>query len=134
MRTLVLVIGLAVAAAGCATSETTPSAAVTTLMPDSERWFKLSWEAAPEKDGEHRRLRGYLQNTYGEAAAKVQLLAQALDNTGNVVDQKLWSVSGAVPGFGRVYYEIPKMPQADHYRVTVWSYERIQSPGGPIRW
>jgi hypothetical protein len=29
-----------------------------------------------------------------------------------------------------VYFEIPNMPKAEHYRVTVWSYERIQAPGG----
>jgi hypothetical protein len=132
MRTVALAVVLVVVATGCATSEVTPSASVTTLMPDSERWFKLSWEAVPEKDGEHLRLRGYLQNTYGEAAGKVQLLAQALDNTGNVIDQKLWWVSGVVPGFGRVYYEIPKVPKADHYRVTVWSYERIQGRDGGV--
>ena len=130
MRTLMLALVLVVAAAGCATTETTPSASVTTLMPDSERWFKLSWEVAPEKQSDQRRLRGYVENTYGEAANKVQLLGQALDNAGSVVGQRIWMVAGVVPGFGRVYYEIPGMPTADHYRVTVWSYERIQGIDG----
>src|SRR5947199_3742140 len=76
MRAMVRALVLAVMAAGCATVETTPSASVTTLMPDSERWFKLSWEAVPEKNGDQRRLRGYVVNTYGEAAARVQLLAR----------------------------------------------------------
>jgi len=35
-----------------------------------------------------------------------------------------------VPGFGRSYYEIPGLPAADHYRVTVWSYERVQGRDG----
>jgi hypothetical protein len=126
---MMLALVLAVAAAACATSDLTPSASVTTLMPDSERWFKLSWEASPEKAGDLRRLRGYVENTYGEAAGKVQLLGQALDDTGAVVGQKIWWISGAVPGFGRVYFEIPSMPKADHYRVTVWTYERIQGDG-----
>jgi hypothetical protein len=134
MRTLVLALVLAVAAAGCATSETTPSASVTTLMPDSERWFNLSWEAAPDRQSDARRLRGYVENTYGEAANKVQLLGQALDNGGGLVGQRIWMVAGVVPGFGRVSYEIPGMPAADHYRVTVWSYEHIQgSDGGAHR-
>jgi len=134
MRTLMLALVLVVAAAGCATTETTPSASVTTLMPDSERWFRLNWEVAPEKESDQRRLRGYVENTYGEAANKVQLLGQALDNAGSVVGQRIWMVAGVVPGFGRVYYEIPGMPTADHYRVTVWSYERIQgSDGGAHR-
>jgi len=129
MRTAMLVVVLAVAAAGCATSDTTPSASVTTLMPDTERWFRLSWEATPERDAQLRRLRGYVENTYGEAADQVQLLAQALDTSGAVVGQKVQWLSGVVPGFGRASFDIPNMPNADHYRVTVWSYQRIQSPG-----
>jgi hypothetical protein len=70
------------------------------------------------------RLRGYLENTYGEAVGRVQLLAQALDTSGNVVDQKIAWVPGAVPAFDRVYYEIPSMLTANRYRVTVWAYER----------
>jgi hypothetical protein len=99
-------------------------------MPDSERWFKLSWEVTPEKQGDLRRLSGYVENTYGEAAGRVQLLGQALDGTGAVIGQKLWWLSGVVPGFGRVYFEIPNMPRAEHYRVTVWSYERMQGRDG----
>ena len=110
---------------GCSAAEVTPSAAVTTLMPGAERWFKLSWETTPERDGSVR-LRGYLVNTYGEAAGKVQLLAQALDANGNVVAQRIEWVPDVVPGFGRAYFEVPKMPKADAYRVTVWSYERIE--------
>lgn len=128
MRTI-LVLLLAAVATGCASSELTPSASVTTLMPDTERWFTLSWEATPERSADLRRLSGYVENTYGEAANRVQLLAQALDTGGAVVGQKLTWISGVVPGFGRTYFEIPNMPRADHYRVTVWSYERIQSPG-----
>src|SRR5881409_103132 len=101
MRAMVRALVLAVMAAGCATVETTPSASVTTLMPDSERWFKLSWQAVPEKNGDQRRLRGYVVNTYGEAAARVQLLAQALDSSGAVVGQRVEWLPGVVPGFGR---------------------------------
>ncbi|HEV8586439.1 MAG TPA: hypothetical protein VGT02_15845 [Methylomirabilota bacterium] len=134
MRSTAKVRGAAVALvlamlAGCSTAAVTPSASVTTLMPDSERWFKLSWEAVPERDGAHQRVRGYVENTYGEAASKVQLLAQALDGSGQVVGQKVEWLSGVVPGFGRAYFEIPKMPKAEHYRVTVWAYERIQGRG-----
>jgi hypothetical protein len=37
-----------------------------------------------------------------------------------------------VPGFGRVYFEIPKLAKADAYRVTVWAYDRIQGQDGGI--
>lgn len=130
MRTVLLIVVAAMAAAGCATSQLTPSATVTTLMPDSERWFRLSWEVTPERRGDLRRLRGYVENTYGEAAGRVQLLGQGLDASGALVGQKLWWLSGVVPGFGRIYFEIPNMPPADHYRVTVWTYDRIQGRDG----
>lgn len=130
LRAVVAALMLAAAVTGCATIDITPSANVTTLMPDSERWFRLSWEATPEKDPDLRRLRGYVENTYGEAAGRVQLLGQALDTSGNLVGQKLWWLTGVVPGFGRTYFEIPNMPKADTYRVTVWSYERIQGRDG----
>jgi hypothetical protein len=126
---LLTLAAVLVAAAGCSTAATTPSATVTTLTPDAERWFKINWDVRPER-GDSRRLSGYLENTYGEAAARVQLLGQALDNSGVVVGQRLQWVAGTIPGFGRVYYEIPGMPAANHYRVTVWSYDRIQGRDG----
>lgn len=126
---LVAAATLMLVATGCATVDTTPSATVTTLMPGSERWFRINWDVRPE-GGDSRRLSGYVENTYGEAAGRVQLLGQALDSSGAVVGQRLQWVFGAIPGFGRVYYEIPGMPPADHYRVSVWSYDRIQGRNG----
>ena len=128
-RRLIIAAALALAAAGCVTPDTTPSATVTTLMPGSERFFRINWDVTPER-GDTRRLSGYVENTYGEAAGRVQLLGQALDNSGTVVGQRLQWVHGAIPGFGRVYYEIPGMPPAEHYRVTVWAFERIQGRDG----
>lgn len=129
MSRLISAAALALAATACATPETTPSATVTTLMPGSERFFRINWDVTPER-GDTRRLSGYVENTYGEAAGKVQLLGQALSSSGDVVGQRLQWVHGAIPGFGRVYYEIPGMPPADNYRVTVWAYERLQAPDG----
>jgi hypothetical protein len=116
------------ALSGCATADLRPSETVTTLTPDAERWFKINWEAVPESGGTVR-LQGFIENTYGSAAARVQLLAQALDASGKVIGQKLQWLPGTIPGFGRVSYQIPGLPRADHYRVTVWSYERIESDG-----
>jgi hypothetical protein len=129
MRTsLALVIASSMLLANCATAAITPSATVTTLSPDAERLFRISWETTPEHDGTHVRLRGYLDNLYGETAARVQLLAQALDTSGNVVDQKIEWVPGTVSSFGRVYYEILGMQQANQYRVTVWAFDRGRGP------
>jgi hypothetical protein len=133
MRTTILrlAIGVLALTGGCATAETTPSASVTTLMPDTIRNFRLSWQPTADA-GEAVRLRGYVENTYGEAAARVQLLGQALNANGQLVGQRLEWVPGVVPGFGRVYFEIPRLPKAEAYRVTVWAYDRLQGRDGGI--
>jgi hypothetical protein len=127
MAVAVLVLG----AGACTTADITPSATVTTLMPDTERNFRVNWDVTSEANGS-RRLSGWVENTYGEPAGRIQLLGQALDNSGALVGQRLWWLQQAIPGFGRAYYEIPGMPAADHYRVTVWAYERIQGKDGMI--
>jgi len=114
---------------GCATTDTQPSATVTSLVPDVQRWFKVDWTAAPERDGE-RRLSGYVQSAIKEPVNKVQLLAQALDGSGNVVAQRLEWVPETIPAFGRQYFDIPRMPPAPEYRVTVWAFDRIKGGGG----
>jgi hypothetical protein len=128
-RRLITAIAVMLIVARCATAEITPSATVTTLMPGSERFFRINWDVRPER-GDSRRLSGYVENTYGEAAGRVQLLGQALDTSGAVVGQRLEWVHGTIPGFGRVYYVIPGMPVAENYRVTVWAFERIQGHDG----
>jgi len=115
---------LAVAVGACATPETTPSASLTTLEPAASRWFKLEWSTQPD-ESRARRVDGYIVNTYGQAA-QVQLLAQALDVSGNVVDQKINYTLSTVPGFGRSYFNIGRLATADHYQVTVWSAYFLQ--------
>jgi hypothetical protein len=113
------VLVLAILTAACATAETVPSATVTTLDPAASRYFKLDWTAVPA-GGDARVVDGYISSTYGEAA-RVQLLAQGLDASGQVVDQKIEYPIEPVPGFGRVYFHIGPLAAADHYQVTVWS-------------
>ncbi len=60
---------------------------------------------------------------------RVQLLAQALDASGNVIGQRLEWGPEVIPALGRVYFEIPKMPPAAQYRVTVWAYDRLKGGG-----
>ena len=113
---------------GCATTDTQPSASIATLAPSAEQWFRIDWTAEPDRDGE-RRLQGYVVSALGEPANRVQLLAQALDASGNVIGQRLYWVPGVIPALGRVYFEIPKMPPAPRYRITVWAYDRLKGTG-----
>ena len=119
------VLLVAGATAGCTTAALTPSGAVTTAVQGWERYFRIEWE--PQAKAGAVEIDGYLYNTYGSPAGNVRLLAQALDASNNVVAQRIEWVPGVVPNFSRSYFRIPKLPAADHYRVTVWSFDIIDS-------
>jgi hypothetical protein len=129
VRSIVAAGMLVGALVGCATTETQPSASVTSLSPNSQQWFRASWTAEPYGNGE-RRLYGYVESSLGEAASRVQLLAQALDASGNVIGQRLEWLPALIPAFGHAYFEVPKMPVAAQYRVTVWSFDRLKGGSG----
>jgi len=109
--------------AGCATTNT-PSAALTSLNPQAQQSFRVTWTAEPERDG--ARLHGYVESSLGDSVTRVQVLGQALDASGNVIGQRVEWVPETIPAFGRGYYEIRKMPPADQYRVSVWSFDRLK--------
>ena len=43
--------------------------------------------------------------------------------------QRIQAIPGGVGGFGRAYFTVPNLPQANSYRVSVWDYTWFQSPG-----
>ena len=100
-----------------------PSASVTTAVQGWEHWFRLEWTA--QAKGDRREIDGYVYNSYGRAAAHMQMLAQALDASGNVVAQKIEWVPGTVPALNRAYFRIPGLPPAHAYRVSVWAFDFV---------
>jgi hypothetical protein len=125
---LVIVAPLAARCSGAAAG-VTPSASVTTSVQGWEHWFRLDWEAMARPEG--RRIDGYIYNNYGTAAANVQILAQGVDGSGNVVGQKIAWVPGTVPALNRSYFQVTGLPAAPQYRVSVWAFDFVQSPSGP---
>ena len=129
----------AFAVAGCASGyrALAPSASVTTTSPAGEHWFRVQWEVHPDGPST-RRIEGYVYNSYGRPAENIRMLVQALDASGAVIDQRLAWVPGGVPQLSRAYFEVPRLPIADHYRVTVWGFDfrRVGSrsrPPGTLR-
>ena len=116
-----------IAVAGCASAGLTPSASVTTAVQGWEHYFRLEW--TPQARPNSVDIDGYVYNTHGAPAGNVRLLAQALDASNNVVGQKLAWVHGVVPNFGRSYFKISGLPVAQQYRVSVWAFDIIDSPG-----
>jgi hypothetical protein len=129
MRLSILVLLLTGCAGAGAAGSLQPSATVTTTSPASENIFRVDWSVATTGPNA-RRIEGYVHNTYGVSAARVQMLGQALDASGNLVGQRLVWVPGSVPQFGRSYFTIDPLPPADHYRVTVWAFDLEERPGG----
>jgi hypothetical protein len=123
------VLGLTALVAGCAGTTVgtsmSPSTSTTTVVQGWERYFRVDWTAQDQAGG--REIDGYVYNTYGSPAMNVQVLAQALDATGNVSGQKLAWVPGVVPGLNRAYFRVAGLPAADRYRVSVWAFDWVQS-------
>ena len=124
---LALVFAIAATLAGC--GGMAPSAATTTANPVWQSYFRVDYNVATR--GERRTVDGYVNNTYGAPMGSVQLLVQGLDTANNVVAQRLVQVPGIIGPFGRSYFEVRNLPPAEQYRVTVWAFDRIESPTFP---
>jgi hypothetical protein len=119
-------LAIIIAASGTATGGT--AASVTTLTPDWEQKFTIHWTAEAEAAGGGQRIRGYVVSRSGRSAEPLRVLGQALDTSGAVVGQSIARVPGGVPAFGRSYFEVPHLPPATQYVVTVWDYAPLREP------
>jgi hypothetical protein len=114
-----------VATTGCESAGLSPSASVTTTLPGvTESRFKVDWAAASNARGQT--IEGHIENVSGWTAVNVRLLVQALDPSGQIVDQRLEWLGGPVPAGSRSYFRVGGLPAADHYRVTIWSHSAIR--------
>jgi len=130
LRVALLVSLIATVGAACAGTGAHPplTMTATTLMAGWEQHFTLEWAADQGQSGA-RRVSGYVYNRHGEYALDLRLLAQALDPSGAVIDQRIAWVPGGVGGSGRAYFEVPNLPPANSYRVSVWDYTWAQGVG-----
>jgi hypothetical protein len=120
------VLALIPLAAGCSTAGgLVPSATTTTAIVGWESWLRVDWTANARPSGHE--IDGYVYSKHGTNIVNVQLLAQGLDASGNVVGQKVEWVQGVVPALQRAYFRIPNMPAAASYRVSVWAFETVES-------
>lgn len=132
LRLVLVVSVIAMMTAACAnlgTGASPPlSSTATTLMYGWEDYFTLEWAADAGQNGS-RRVTGYVHNRKGEYALDLRVLAQALDASGAVVGQRIAFVPGGVGGSGKAYFEVPNLPVASSYRVSVWDYTWAQGVG-----
>jgi hypothetical protein len=97
-------------------------------LPDSDRWFRVEWQAGESKRGPV--VSGYVYELAGRAADSMQLGIDRLDASGAVTTTQIAYVSGAVPPGGRAYFEV-RVPAAPAYRVRVVWYRWTGIGGGP---
>jgi len=121
IRLMLLVSLIAAMTAACAGTGASPPLTMTdtTLMSGWEQHFTIEWRA------EQGRFTGYVYNHKGEYAEDVRLLAKALDPAGAVIGQHIALVGGV--GRSGAYFEVPDLPAASSYRVSVWDYTWVNS-------
>ncbi|MBI3635240.1 MAG: hypothetical protein HY216_03335 [Candidatus Rokubacteria bacterium] len=121
MRVLVMAALLTVLAAETA-------AAAQSLTPHIvgwERYFNVTWETSEWRGRPY--LSGYVLSQYGATATRVRLLVDGLDSSGRVVAQRVEWLGSTVPGFSRVYFEVPIPGPASSYRVRVFTFDFLQA-------
>src|SRR5262249_54212876 len=99
-----------------------PTMPTTTLMNGWEQHFAVDW-AADQRPNGARRASGYVYNRKGENAEEEGLLVQAVDPSGAEIGGGV----GLWPGGAGVYFEVPNLPAANSYRVSVWNYTLANS-------
>jgi hypothetical protein len=99
-----------------------PSGFLTTLNPGWQRYFKIDW--APATHHGKAGIEGHIRNDGILPAARIRLLVDALDASGNVVDQHLvWLLSPDLTPGTRGYFEASFPGPAVSYRVSVYSFD-----------
>lgn len=134
MKTLTGAILLGFLAGGCASLDrpmTTTGAELQALAVAPERFFELSWQSG-RRHGEPI-VSGSIMNRYGVTADRVQLLVEGLDEAGAVRTQSVAWLGGAVTPYSTVRFEVPAPGHFPDYRVSVFAFDWIETPGHGFR-
>ncbi len=91
----------------------------------SESYFKLDWEQA-QRAGRTVVI-GRFMNDSGATAKDIRLRVEGLDQTGRVVSTTTGYVAGQITPGTRTFFEVPVPPGASSYRVSVLSFDVLQS-------
>jgi hypothetical protein len=117
LRKLGLGLALLLATPGAA-----PARELQPLMRGWEQHFSVTWDTIQR----HGRLEveGHVNNGSPYRVGNLRVLVDSLDDAGRIVDQRVSWVLGELGGGSRLYFEVPVTPAA-HYRVSVFSYDRL---------
>lgn len=121
----IVTLALLLAGIGLATA---PSASklLEPMVLGWERIFRVDWQA---KEGSREPvLQGYLVNDSPYIVTRIQLLVESLDQSGNVVGQRVAWMPGSMQPFDRRYFSEAAPGLAPAYRVRVFAFDRIEHP------
>ncbi len=128
---LIMAVGI-VWLAGCSsvgtTMPATPGHELQPLVLGWQRYFDITWQQS-ERHGTPI-LSGRIENKYGEAATRVQLLVNGLDAKGKVITEKVTWLGDDIAASDSTYFEVP-VEAAPNYRVSVFAYDwaEADAPG-----
>jgi hypothetical protein len=109
-----------------ATPGVAPARELQPLMRGWEQHFSVTWDTVQR----HGRLEveGYVNNQSPYRVGNLRVLVDSLDDTGRTVDQRFSWALGELGDGSRLYFEVPVTPAA-HYKVSVFSYDRVDEAG-----
>jgi hypothetical protein len=116
-RELALGLVLLLAAPGVA-----PARELQPLMRGWEQHFSVTWDTIQRRG--RLEVEGYVNNRSPYRVGNLRVLVDSLDDAGRIVDQRVSWVLGELGGDSRLYFDVPITPAA-HYRVRVFSYDRV---------
>ena len=94
----------------------------------ADQFFDLVWE--PVEHGGRSSIGGYVTNTYGLEARRVQLMVENLDAAGKVTAKTIGFVNYSIPPSSRGYFEVFVPAKASRYRVSILSWDFLRTPSG----
>jgi len=125
-----IMVAVIVSLAGCSsvgtTTPVTPGHELQPLDVGWQRYFDITWQQGKRHDTPI--LSGRVEDKYGEAATRVQLLVDGLDDKGKVITQKVTWLGDDIPASNSTYFEVP-VEAAPSYRVSVFAYDWIEADG-----
>ena len=93
-----------------------------------QQYFRVQWDAT-KKNGQAL-VEGYISNTWGFGAQRIQLLVTGYDATGKPLGQVIaWGPNEIDPG-DRRYFDVAVPPGASTYDVAIFAWDWIQTGGG----
>ena len=92
-----------------------------------QQFFRIQWDATQR--GDHAVVQGFITNTWGFTAQRMQLLVTGFDASGTSLGQVIaWGPNEIDPG-ARMFFNVPVPPGAATYDVAIFAWDWVQTGG-----